>query len=171
MDEKNLYQIARILRGHGIKGELKFAAINRYFDQIDQTAEMYLEDRFQKIQEVHIEKLRLNQTDGIVKFKEIGDRTEADKFSGGFLLIDKKELPKLPRQEYYLDDLLGMDIIDEDGINRGILTNVFPHAAYDMYEILHDGRKSLIPAVKEFVTDINIKKRTITVHVIEGLLD
>lgn len=171
MDEKNLYQIARILRGHGIKGEMKFAAINRYFDQIDQTAPLYLEDRFQKIQEVHIEKLRFHQTDGLIKFKEIGDRTEADKFSGGSLLIDKMDLPKLPRQEYYIDDLLGMNVIDESGADRGILTNIYPQPAYDIYEIQHDEKKSLVPGVKEFITEINIKKRTITVHVIEGLLE
>lgn len=171
MNARNLYQIARILRGHGIKGELKFASINRHFDKIDPAAVMFLEDRFQKIQEVHIEKLRFHQTEGIIKFKEIGDRTEADKFSGGYLLIDKTDLPKLPRQEYYIDDLIGLDIVDESGTNRGTLTNVFSQAAYDIYEIQHDGKKSLVPGVEEFVTDINIKKRTITLHVIEGLLD
>lgn len=171
MNELNLYHIAKILRGHGIKGELKFAPVNRHFDKIDIHNKLYLTDRYNKTQEVHIEKIRITQTEGIVKFKEIGDRTEADKFSGGYLLIDKSDLPKLPKHEYYVEDLLGMEVVDEAGNKRGVLNNVFSQSAHDIYEVLHDGKKSLIPAVEEFVTHINKKKRTITIHVIEGLLD
>jgi 16S rRNA processing protein RimM len=169
--ELNLYQIARILRGHGIKGEIKFAPINRHFDKLKEETNMYLADRFNRIQEVHIEKLRLTNSEGIVKFKEISDRTEADKFSGGFLLIEKSDLPKLSKHEYYVEDLIGMNVIDETGALRGTLNDVYSQAAYDIYEVLHDGKKSLVPAVEEFVKGIDIKKKTITMHVIDGLLD
>lgn len=171
MDELNLYQIARILRCHGIKGELKFAPVNRHFDKIDVSKKLYLSDRFSKTQQVHIEKIRITQKEGIVKFKEISDRSDAEKFSGGFLLIDKSDLPKLPKHEFYVEELIGMDVVDEAGIKRGVLNNVYSQPAYDIYEILHDGRKSLVPGVEEFVTHIDRKKRTITIHVIEGLLD
>lgn len=171
MDELNLYRIAKILRGHGIKGELKFTPVNERFNKLNTGIKLYLADRFNKVQEVQIEKIRIMQTEGIVKFKEIADRTEADKFSGGYLLIDKLDLPKLPKNEYYVDDLIGMDIVDEAGRKRGVLNDIYSQPAYDIYEVLHDGKKSLIPAVEEFVTHIDKKKRTITLHVIDGLIE
>ena len=171
MNEKELYQIARILRGHGIKGEMKFAAIYPHLDRIKDEAVLYLKDRFGKILEVQIEKIRFTHAEGIVKFREIADKNEADRFNGGFLLIDKSDLPKLPKDEFYIDDLIGLDVLDQDGVKVGILNNVYSEAAYDMYEILHQGKKSLVPAVEEFITAIDIKKRTITLRVIEGLLE
>ncbi|KAB2879960.1 16S rRNA processing protein RimM [bacterium] len=171
MDDLNLYRIAKILRGHGIKGELKFTPVNKHFDKMNTGIKLYLADRFNKVQEVQIEKIRITQTEGIVKFKEIADRTEADKFSGGYLLIDKSDLPKLPKNEFYVEDLIGMDIVDETGRKRGVLNDIYSQSAYDIYEVLHDGKKSLIPAVEEFVTFIDKKKRTITVHVIDGLIE
>ena len=171
MSELDLYHIAKILRCHGIKGELKFSPVNLHFDNIDFDKTIYLADRFRNIREVHIEKMRMTQTEGIVKFKEIDDRNEAEKFAGGLLLIDKKDLPKLPKGEFYVDDLIGMDVVDEDGVKKGVLNNVYSQSAYDIYEVLHEGNKSLIPAVEEFVIGIDKKKKTITIHVIEGLLD
>lgn len=171
MNTLNLYQVARILRCHGIKGELKFAPMNSHFDQIDISKKLFLADRFNKITEVHVEKIRTGRAEGIVKLREIADRTEAEKFSGGFLLIDKSDLPKLPQDEFYVDEIIGMEVIDEAGTPRGVVSDVYLQTAYDIYEIRQDGKQSLIPAVEEFVKAIDRKKRILTLHVIEGLLE
>ncbi len=170
-NENNLYRIAKILRGHGIKGEMKISPMNRHLNGIKKETVVFLSDRFNKIQVVNIEKMRLSRAEGIVKFREIDDRTAADKFAGGYLLIDKSDLPSLPKDEYYIDDLIGMEVLDDKGSKIGVLNEVYSQSSYDIYEVLHDGKRSLVPAVAEFVTAIDTKKRTITLRVIEGLLD
>ncbi len=165
-----LVRIAQVLRSHGLKGELKLSPLNPYLDEIDENAECVLESKFGKQQNVHIEKVRIGN-DVIVKFREINSKTEADVWNQGFLLADEENLPELPEDTFYVKDLLGLKVVTEEGVKVGEISDVIETPAHDVYEIKTSAGKKMIPAVEEFVREINMDERKIVIHIIPGLLE
>ena len=78
---------------------------------------------------------------------------------------------KLPRGRYFIDDLLGCDVVDADTDRvYGQLTNVDRPAAQDIYTVTDGaGEEHMLPAVPEFVKKIDIDARKIFVTPIEGM--
>ncbi len=153
-----------------MKGELKIAPFNEYLDVLDVEFECIVESKFGKQETVHIENIRVGN-DVIVKFAEIHNKTEADPWAQGFLLVEEENMPELPDDVFYVKDLLGMTVLSESGERIGEISDVFETPAHDVYEISTTNGKKMIPAVSEFVKETNIAERKIVIHVIPGLLE
>ena len=81
-------------------------------------------------------------------------------------------LRTLPEDTYYIKDLIGIKVTDSNGEYVGIVSDVLKNNAQDLYEIeLENKKKFLLPAVEEFVLNINMEEKTMKVKLIEGLLD
>ena len=77
----------------------------------------------------------------------------------------------LYENEYYISDLIGLDIIDEEEKKIGVLQEVLQTGANDVYQILlEDGRELLLPAIKECVLKVHLEDNFMQVHVMDGLL-
>ncbi len=102
----------------------------------------------------------------IAHFKEVKDRTEAEAMAGFALYIRESERPTLPDGEYYVDHLLGLDVVTDTGFGLGKLTDVLNTPANDVY-VTESG--VLVPAVGEFIQGVDLDARRITVHDLPGL--
>ena len=106
----------------------------------------------------------------VLKVAGIDDRTSAEKKRGEFLLIDRDKARKLPQDTYYIADLIGLKAVDEHGNDIGTVSDVIPNPAQDIYEIRTDeGKTILVPAVDEFVLDVDLQSRIMKLHLIEGM--
>ena len=77
----------------------------------------------------------------------------------------------LAEGEYYLADVLGIDVVTEDGIKVGVLKDYFETAAQTVYQVItDDGKEVLIPAIDEFVKKVDIENNTMTVRLIKGMI-
>ena len=158
--------IGKIVNAVGLKGEVK---VYNYSDGVDiytDTEAIYVEDRLLKVQNVRTQKNMV-----ILKLDGIDNRDEAERAKGSMVYVTEEDLPQLPEGEYYVRDLMGMDVILENGSRLGELKDVIQNTAQDVFEIeTEDGRQVLIPKVPEFVINIDADSRTITVRVIEGMI-
>ena len=75
---------------------------------------------------------------------------------------------KLPRGSFFLADLIGADVLDEDGRNIGKLTEVLDMPAGRVYMVQGEEEHS-IPAVPEFILETNVEEHYLRVHLIEGM--
>ncbi len=159
-------KIGQIVNAVGLKGEVKVYNYSdsqeRYYDL--QT--VYLDD-----ETYEIEKVRFQQHLVILKFKGVDDRNAAEALKGKYLNITEADLKELPEGTYYIRDLIGVLVVLESGEVLGTLTNVLQNFAQDLYEIDVNGKKVLLPAVNEFVLDVDLESRKVTVRLPEGLLD
>ena len=106
----------------------------------------------------------------ILKFKEKDDRNEMEKYRNCDLLIDREDAVPLGEDEYFICDLIGLDIIDEDGSKIGVLTDILTSAANDVYVVEKtDGKELLIPAIRDCILETDLEKKTIKVHLLPGL--
>ncbi len=167
----DLYRVARILRSHGLAGEWKIQLMGTRSEQLN-VGKWVAEDRFgQQRAEVHPESIRWTGSTAIVRCREMEDRTAADRFTGGYLSVRAEDLLVLSEGEYYVEDLIGLAVLDEEQHRVGTLSDVLKNAPHDLYEVEHDGRRSLIPAVDEIVRSIDLVQRTMTIRPIPGLLE
>lgn len=158
--------IGQIVNAVGLKGESKVYNYSdsqeRYFDL--QT--VYLDDELYEI-----EKVRFQQHLVILKFKGVDDRDAAEALKGKYVYITEEDLKELPEGTYYIRDLIGSLVVLENGEVLGTLTNVLQTSAQDLYEIDVEGKKVLLPGVSEFILNVDLKTKKVTVRLPEGLLD
>ncbi len=160
------FKLGKIVSAVGLKGEFKVYPYTDYKERFEEMKELYIE------KDLHIiEKVRYSGQLVILKIQGIDDRTSAEKMRGKYLLIDRENARKLPDDSYYIADLIGLAAVDENGAAIGTVSDVIQNPAHDIYEILAaDGRKILVPAVDEFVLNVDLEGGFIVLHLIEGML-
>ena len=79
---------------------------------------------------------------------------------------------RLRKDEYFVADLIGIDVWEDNGEKLGVLKDVIETGANDVYMItLEDGKELLLPAIKECILNVDVENRKMEVHVMEGLRD
>ena len=85
--------------------------------------------------------------------------------------MTRENAVRLKRNEYFIADLIGMQVENEDGSGLGILQDVISTGANDVYDVrLADGRQLLIPAIRECILEVNVEEGWMRVHLLDGLL-
>ena len=107
---------------------------------------------------------------GQLKVKGIEDLTEAEKYKGLFLKIDRKDAKKLPKDTYFIADILGLEVYTDEGELLGKVDDIFPTGANDVYVVKDElGKQILLPSIPEVLKEIDLEKGKVIVHLIEGL--
>jgi len=164
MDKIKVGQVVNVV---GLRGELKVYHYSDYKERFEELTKIYLENTRYKISGVRYMKEIV-----ILKLEGIDDRTEAEKHRGEDIYFDKEDARVLPEDTYYISDLIGLAVIDESGSILGTLSDVIQNRAQDLYEVERENKsKFLIPAVEEFILKIDMSSRTMTVRLIEGLME
>ena len=108
----------------------------------------------------------------ILKFKEFDDINDIEKYTKCDLLVSREDAVKLEPGEYFICDLIGLDVITDEGKHLGVLKDVLETGANNVYEVEADnGESYLIPVIDQCILDHDLDKKTITVHILPGLLD
>lgn len=159
--------VGKIVNVVGLRGDVK---VYNYSDSIqiyEETPEIYVDDKLTKI-----EKARLQKNMVVLKLGGIDDRDAAERLRGSELYVTDADLPELPEGQFYVRDLIGMTVKEENGTVLGKVTDVIQNTAQDILEVeLENKKKALIPKVEQFVLDIDGDSWVITVRLIEGMLD
>lgn len=159
-------KVGQIVNVVGLKGELKVYHYSDYKERFEELSVVYINDKSYEIKGVRYMKDMV-----ILKLNGIDDRTEAEKYKGQDIYFDKVDSRVLPEGTYYIYDLIGLTVYDENNHVIGTIKDVIQNSAQDLYEIEQENKNQfLLPAVEEFVLEINIKEKYIKVRLIEGLI-
>jgi len=97
---------------------------------------------------------------------------DIEKYRQKSLYVTRKNAVRLQKDEYFIADLIGLKVQDEDGKELGTVKDVIETGANDVYEVeMADGRSLLLPAIKQCILNVDVENGTMQVHVLEGLLD
>jgi 16S rRNA processing protein RimM len=150
-------EVGRIGRAHGLHGEISVAPITNRAERFSPGSHLYVGDT-----EYVIASARPHQGRFLVRFEGIDDRTAADGLRGKLLTGDP--LDTVTDGELWVHELIGEDVVTDDGVALGTIMAVEANPAHDLLVLPH-GR--LIPIV--FV--VGHKDGIVTVKLPEGLLD
>ena len=160
-------KIGKIVNVVGLKGELKVYCYTDKKERFEELDHIYLDHESHQIKNV-----RYQGNVVILKLKGIEDRDAAEAQRDKNVFIEESALEELPEDTYYVRDLLGIEVADEEDQHLGTLSDIVQNSSQDLYEVkLESGKRILIPAVKEFVLSIDMKARKMKVKLLEGLLD
>ena len=160
-------KIGKIVTTVGLKGEVKVYNYSDRSEIYENTSHIYVENDLTAVESVRVQKNMV-----ILKLEGISDRDRAEALRGRELYVTEEDLPELPQGQYYVRDIIGMAVREENGTFLGEVTDVIQNTAQDIFEVQKQGgKKVLIPKVDEFVLNIDIEKKEILVRLIDGLMD
>ena len=108
----------------------------------------------------------------ILKFKGIDHINDIEAYKGGELYVARENAQKLGKDEYFIADLLGVSVVDENGEKLGVLKDVIETGANDVYVVERENKKDLlIPAIKQCIRKVDVEAGEMEVHLMEGLLE
>ena len=100
-----------------------------------------------------------------MRFREYGVREEAQRLTGRLLTVAREEAAPLDEGEYYVFDIVGLTVYDEEGSVLGTVENVLRTGSNDVYAVrAADGREILIPALRAVVLAIDVPGGRMTVR-------
>lgn len=167
---EKLLQVGIISSTHGVRGEVKVFPTTDDVNRFKKLKEVLLDTGKEQLT-LKIEQVKFFKQFAILKFEGIDKIEDIEKYKGKSLYVTRENAVKLKRDEYYIADLIGLLVSDEDGKSLGTLTDVMETGANDVYVIeMEDGRELLLPAIKECILNVDIEAKTMKVHVLEGLL-
>lgn len=156
---------------HGIKGEVKVFPTTDDSRRFKKLKHVYL-DTGKELLSLEIEGVKFFKQMVILKFKGYENPDDVMKFRQKELWIDRKDAVRLSKDEYFIADLIDMEVCDEEGKLIGTLKDIISTGANDVYAVeTPEGKEVLFPAIKQCVLDVDTEARKMTVHVMEGLLD
>ena len=94
-----------------------------------------------------------------------------EKYKGAKLCIRREQAVKLQKDEYFIADLIDMEVVTEDGAHFGKIKDVLTTGANDVYVVSREaGTEVLLPAIRECVKAVDVEQGRVTVHIMDGLL-
>lgn len=154
MKPENPVQMAVIGAAHGIKGELRVKTFTGDPLALGDYGPLFARDG----RAFEIEDIRPGNDVVVVRFKNVRDRSAAEKLTGTELFIDRSVLPPEEEGEFYHADLVGLLVRDENGEQAGRVTAVQNFGGGDLLEIIFRGKKGmLIPFSQAAVPEIDVK--------------
>ena len=159
-------EIGKIVNTHGLKGHVK---VEPWCDGIE-TFE-YLDSIFIKGTEYNIESVKPHKNIFLLKLKNIDDINIAEGFKGAIITADREKLPPLPEGTYYITDIIGLEVY-EDEKYIGKISDWIETGSNNVYVIKRPkGKDVLIPAIDDVIKKIDIENKTMSVKLLEGLME
>ena len=162
--EKNAFiEAGRIVNTHGVQGEVKIEVwldSPKFFKSFKR---LYTAGG----QELKVLSARTHKDFVIAKLEGVEDVNAAMALKNKVLSIRRSDAA-LPHGAFFLQDILGAKVVDEDGHESGVLQDVMETPASNIY-VVRGETEHLIPAVPEFIKKTDAEAGIITVHLIEGM--
>lgn len=168
--KQEYFEIGQIVNTFGIKG---FVKVNPFTDDMHRFEELksVLVIKNKKPIEMHIEEVKLHKNVVLIKFKGIEDINMAEKYKGCYIKIKREDARKLPKDTYFIADLIGIKVYDDNGNLLGKVDDIYNNKVHDVYVIKDDlGKQILLPSTKEVIKQIDIDNDRIIVHLLDGLV-
>lgn len=164
-------EIGQIVNTFGIKGQVKVMPFTDDITRFDYLKKIYIVNKKLR-KEVEIEEVKYHKDMVLIKFKGLDKIEDVEIYKNCYLEIDRKDAKPLEEGEYYIVDLIGLDVITDEGQNLGKIDDIYNTGSNDIYVVKDDlGKQVLLPAIKEVIKEVDLDNKKIIVHIIEGLID
>ncbi len=162
-------EIGEIVKPQGLRGAMKARSYLDSEDILQGLDEVFIRKTGQEAVLHRLRKLQTKKNFIFLELEGIQDIDAAATLVGGRILVPSQRLKKLPEGEYYWRDLIGLEVVTEDGEALGRVESVFPTGSNDVYVCRGGRREILLPAIGDVMREIDIEKGVMVVRLLEGL--
>lgn len=164
-------QIGKIVNTHGVKGEVRLIPLTNDPHRFDELEWIYVEKGIEKIKYT-IKDVKYTKGSVVLKLSGIDTMEAAQALRDCFVVVDRSHAVKLPEDSFFICDILGSTVIDENEKVLGQLVDILQTGSNDVYIIKNEtGKELLLPALKSVVRKISPEQQRIDVTVPKGLFE
>ena len=169
--EKELtVSIGQISNSFGVRGEVKVYMLTDYPERFRDLSTVMLSKTGEKpFTLATVQGVKYQKNFAILKLDISTSMEEAKKLKGFFVCIEEQNLHPLPEGDFYIFELKGLSVYSEDELYVGVVEDIQKLPANDLLIVMNGDKEILIPMVKEFISDIDLDKKRITLVPYEGL--
>lgn len=163
--------LGRVVKAWGLNGEVK---VQPYADSIviaAGAATLYLKAATGDLVEYVVERVRQIGRAWVIQLQDVRTIEQAEQLVGRELLISRSAAPTLPEGTYYQVDLIGLQVVTEDGRELGRIVEILETGANDVYVVHGGGSEWLVPATREVVRKVDLARKMMLIHLLEGMIE
>jgi len=150
------FEIGRIVKVKGLKGEVKVALETDFPERLKARKILWIGKTPDMASEIKVKSVSVSPDGATYRFIGIDSPEQAKTLVGKSLFVTESDLPKLKGDVAYIHELIGLRV-DSGETEIGTLTNVIKVPSNDVYEVLlGNGKKILMPAISEFIEEVNL---------------
>ena len=158
-----------VARPHGIKGEVILDVKRDLVRCFETGVEVrFLTERGQE-SFLRVAVAREHQGRLIVGFVDVVTRSDAESLRLNSVWLSREQIGELEEDRWFVQDLVGMEVVTDEGERLGLLRDVLSMPANDVFVVRGGSEEVLLPATDEVILDVDIESGTMTVHLLKGL--
>jgi len=165
----DLIEIGKAVKSKGLKGCIKAASFCESPEMFLSLEEVFLGREIQRVTPFKVERIVFRGTIFLLDLDGVENREASDALIGCSIFAPSRALKKLPEGEYYWHDIIGLEVVTDDGLSLGRIETVVPTGSNDVYVCAGGEREILLPAIGDVIKEIDVEKGTMVVTLIEGL--
>mgnify|MGYP000847862749 CR=1 FL=1 len=167
---EDMLQVGVITQTHGVRGEVKVFPTTDDVNRFKKLKQVIL-DTGKETMPLEIQSVKFFKQFVILKFKDIDNINDIEKYKRCSLYVTREHAVALEEDEYFIADMIGMEVCTEDGNIFGTLKDVIETGANDVYVIENaEHGEVLVPAIKECIRSVDIEKGQMMIHLMDGLI-
>ena len=168
---EEMFRVGVISSTHGVRGEVKVFPTTDDPQRFRRLREVTLDTgREQLVMKIQNVKFFKNMV--ILKFGGYDNINDIECYKGKELWIHRSQAGNLKKDEYFIADLVGMTVTEEDGHVLGTLSDVIQTGANDVYVVkMESGKELLLPAIRQCILKVDVESGQMQVHLLPGLMD
>ncbi len=170
MKKSDCYELGRVTKTHGIKGEVNILLDVDDVSEYDEMDSVFLEINEELIP-YFIEKINILPNQTIVQFEDIDTFEKAKSIVGASLYLPLEVLPELEDDQFYYHEIVGFQVIDTKLGKLGVVDTVYSMQVQDLISMIYKEKEILIPINDAIVLSTNKELKTINVDLPDGLVD
>ena len=164
--------IGKIIGAHGVRGEVKVYPLTDNVRRFNKLERCYLGKEGDNGSVYNVVSARNDRGSVLLRFDGVDDRDSADLLRGHLISVDREDAVKLPRDRFFIVDLIGLSVIDDDLGELGVISDVFETGANHIITVKRKGKKDLlIPFLKSCVYSTEPDNGVMRVRLPEGLYE
>ncbi len=166
LDTKSYIATACIRKPHGVRGEMRLKSYSGEFAHLKALKTILVRSPQGRERQLEIEGFRMAFGEALIKCVGIDTPEEARLLNGWDLIVPRDQAAPLGTDEFYIADLIGLDVKNTEGTILAKLSMVFETMATDTIELtlIDTGKKILVPFVEEYVRDPDFESNTIIIE-------
>lgn len=170
-----LLLVGRVIKAHGVRGEVKVAPETDDPARFEAFEQVYLGRVPERARARAVEGVRHQQTKHgplvLLKIAGVDDRTVAEQLRRQGVYAAEGDLPPLEENEAFIHDLIGLEVVNEAGEGLGTVETVVKAPAHDVFVVAREAASepAMVPAVEEFVREVDLENNRLVVRPIKGL--
>ncbi|MFX3624632.1 MAG: ribosome maturation factor RimM [Ectobacillus sp.] len=167
------FNVGKIVNTHGIKGEVRVISRTDFPEERYKAGNLlYIWKEGGKAPiEVKVTSHRTHKSFDLLTFEGYDNVNQVEQFKGSILKVPQEQLGKLAEGEYYYHEIIGCTVASEEGEEIGKISEILSPGANDVWVVKRpNGKEALIPYIEQVVLKVDVEKKLVTIHVMEGLL-